>query len=613
MATQDAAVLLAQRLAGNDKKTRDRALRKLRNYLRARSACDTGGFTQEELIKIWKGLFYCMWMQDKPLLQEALAHSMSQLVHALHTQQSQNLFLRTFWQTLNREWNGIDRLRLDKFYTLMRLVLRVSVDLLKKAEWEESCLQEFLVLLDEEVLRGSTLGVQLHLIDIYLEEVAKVGAAELTAEMNLKLIEPFCKIVAKSKNSSFLQAVTSGVFQTILEQAPFAIEDLMKEVGSDPEDKDSGIGGSAGEESGEEEQSEEKESPEQDDEDIGPVLQFDYQAVADRLFALGSRKNTPTRNRKAAYALVKKFRDLAEGIFPSDDFPEEVSTDEDDDDFSSWLFRKRMKRAQENGTYGMVSQVSSRNSVKEEKREKRKRAAVAPNESSLKNGPPAAKKKRKRKQKDCNNNTPSQEEAPKPSHNGVTESCCTENQSEQSVSPDSALTPSPDSTLSLSKKPPGKKRRAGLIRRSLSILPLTGSLIRRRQHRLHRCKISQQAMSCTTPETEERFIAGPKEVTPTPQNFLTFQKANSPKPVYVKPTKAKGRQVAMKMGSKSKKVTFSLNKNMTAEFKRTDRSLLVSPTGSSRVPFNPEQRPEHGVLKTPTRSPVPRARAADFF
>ncbi|XP_018103494.1 uncharacterized protein LOC379182 isoform X2 [Xenopus laevis] len=612
MATQDAAVLLAQRLAGNDKKTRDRALRKLRNYLRVRSACETGGFTEEEFIKIWKGLFYCMWMQDKPLLQEALAHSMSQLVHTLHTKQSQNIFLRTFWQTLNREWNGIDRLRLDKFYTLMRLVLRESVDLLKKAEWEESCVQEFLVLLDEEILRGSTLGVQLHVIDIYLEEVAKVGSAELTAEMNLKLIEPFCKIVAKCKNSSFLQAVTSGIFQTILEQAPFAIEDLMKEVGSNPEGKGSTKdGGSAGEES-EEEQSEEKESPEEDNEDIGPVLQFDYQAVADRLFALGSRKNTPTRNRKAAYALVKKFRDLAEGIFPSDDFPEEVSTDEDDDDFSSWLFRRRMKRAQENGTYGMVSQVSSRNAVKKEKQEKRKRTDVALDDSSIKNGPPAAKKKRKRKKTDRNNNTESGGEALKPSQNGVTKSCSPENQTEQPVSPDPAQAPSSDSTPSLQKKSPGKKRRAGLIRRSLCILPLTGSLLRRRQLRLHRNKC-KQAVRSSTPETEETPVTPQKEVTQTPQNFMSFQKANSPKPVYVKPTKARGRQIPTKMGSKSKKVTFSLNKNMTTEFKRTDRSLLVSPTGSSRVPFNPEQRPEHGVLKTPTRSPVPRARAADFF
>lgn len=41
-----------------------------------------------------------------------------------------------------------------------------------------------------------------------------------------------------------------------------------------------------------------------------------------------------------------------------------------------------------------------------------------------------------------------------------------------------------------------------------------------------------------------------------------------------------------------------------AEFKKTDKSILVSPTGPSRVAFNPEQRPLHGVLKTPSSSPA---------
>lgn len=27
------------------------------------------GFSQDELLKIWRGLFYCMWVQDEPLLQ----------------------------------------------------------------------------------------------------------------------------------------------------------------------------------------------------------------------------------------------------------------------------------------------------------------------------------------------------------------------------------------------------------------------------------------------------------------------------------------------------------------------------------------------------------------
>ena len=29
----------------------------------------SGGLSEDDLMKIWKGLHYCMWMQDKPLIQ----------------------------------------------------------------------------------------------------------------------------------------------------------------------------------------------------------------------------------------------------------------------------------------------------------------------------------------------------------------------------------------------------------------------------------------------------------------------------------------------------------------------------------------------------------------
>lgn len=73
---------------------------------------------------------------------------------------------------------------------------------------------------------------------------------------------------------------------------------------------------------------------------------------------------------------------------------------------------------------------------------------------------------------------------------------------------------------------------------------------------------------------------------------------------------------------------------LRAEFRKTDRSLLVSPDGSSRVPFDPQQKPKCGVLKspltlrsasakktpnrkksvsTPKSTPKRRPAAADFF
>ncbi|XP_053313727.1 ribosomal RNA processing protein 1 homolog B [Spea bombifrons] len=768
MAAPDPSIQLAQKLAGNDKKTRDRAMRKLRRYLRARS----DGFTEEEFCKIWKGLFYCMWMQDKPLLQEELARNMSQLIHSLQTKQSQQLFLRTFWQTLNREWNGIDRLRLDKFYTLSRFVLRQSVELLKKASWDVSLVGEFLAMLTEEVLHGAARGVQLHLIDIYLDELAAVGAAELPADLNLKLIEPFNRIASKTKDPLLLQSVLSGIFQSVLDQAPFAIEDLMREI---KETSDAADTGDAAEESG---------STLQDD-DIGPVLQFDYEAVADRLFALASRKHTPAHNRKRLYRLVKQFRDLAEGNFPQDDFPEEVSTDEDDDEFSSWRFRQRQKKFLEHESVAPAQE--GKEQPKKRKRVKEGAGTAGPPEPQDAMDPPPVKKKCKKNRSDVSET--SAEKPPQPLLNGLAKQHPAESAADLA---DACVSASPPS---ISQKLLMKRRRRGLIRVGFGVLPSrVGLLARRRQilqYRGHGRRASlpvtehqekasspaselqkktpepqvnassvpafkprkkapepavtvasapptapqKKAAAAPPPEGQKKAIIAPasgsknkspepqqkatasvskpqgkapelqkatpleseplqkaapapqpqkKKAAPAPQpqkktaapapqpqkktaapapqpqkktaapapqpqkktaapapqpqkktaapapqpqkktaapapqpqkktnstqeDFVSFLKADAPKPAFVK--KLKGKQ---QINGNSKKVTFSLNKNMTAEFKRTDRSLLVSPTGSHRVPFNPEQKPQHGVLKTPTRSPHPRPRAKDFF
>ncbi|XP_069616485.1 ribosomal RNA processing protein 1 homolog A-like [Ranitomeya imitator] len=565
------AVQLAQRLAANDKKSRDRALRKLRRFMSARSAEPEGGFTADEFCKIWKGLFYCMWMQDKPLLQEEMAVTMAQLVHALQSRPSQNLFIRSFWQTLNREWNGIDRLRLDKFYTLSRFVLRQSVELLKKGDWEESLVENFLTILVEEVLKPEApQGVQHHLIDIYLDELAKVGSAELPADLNLKLIEPFCRIAAKAKDFLLRQSVVTGIFQAILEQSPFAIEDLMKEVGHT-----AGYNGDGGSES--------EDHHSEDYDDIGPVLQFDYQALADQLFNLASRKNVPARNRKSLYRLVKRFKDLADGIFPQEGAPEDVSS-EDDEELSSWKLRKRQKKM-------ALSPQAVHNEL-----EKGKRAAeTSENPPEL----PAVKKRKKKKGG-----------ADEPEINGGTLQHPKE--AEVAVLQSS---PEPSENSGAITRLRRRRRRGCLLRLGLRILPLRGAIImkRRRLIRQRRKMISSKATNVVS-SSECLVPAQPSPAQSTPQDFITFQKTKAPNALYVKGSKSKGQPIS-KVKCKSKKVTFSLNRNMTTEFKRTDRSLLVSPAGSSRVPFNPSQRPQHGVLKTPTptRSPAPRAKAADFF
>uniref|UniRef100_A0A8C8YGP6 Ribosomal RNA processing 1 n=1 Tax=Prolemur simus TaxID=1328070 RepID=A0A8C8YGP6_PROSS len=330
-------IQLAQRLAGNEQVTRDRAVRKLRKYIVARTQRAAGGFSHDELLKVWKGLFYCMWMQDKPLLQEELGRTISQLVHAFQTTEAQHLFLQTFWQTMNREWTGIDRLRLDKFYMLMRMVLNESFKAVKVRGWEDRQIEQLLELLTTEILHPNSQaphGVKSHFIEIFLEELTKVGAEELTAEQNLKFVDPFCRVAARTKDSLVLHNITRGIFETIVEQAPFAIEDLMKELDAQSEeeeeealDGDESLEGSEDTRDLPSQRGSEKLPAGGDHRTSGSEdvkLPFDYGALANRLFEMASRQRTPSQNRKRLYKVIRKLQDLAGGVFPEDELPEKA-------------------------------------------------------------------------------------------------------------------------------------------------------------------------------------------------------------------------------------------------------------------------------------------------
>lgn len=69
LATDTTAEFLWHMQAHNDLKIRNKAVKKLRLWLAQRGDANT----ETDLLKLWKGLFYCMWMSDKPLVQEELA------------------------------------------------------------------------------------------------------------------------------------------------------------------------------------------------------------------------------------------------------------------------------------------------------------------------------------------------------------------------------------------------------------------------------------------------------------------------------------------------------------------------------------------------------------
>lgn len=89
-------------------------------------------------------------MSDKPLVQQGLARDLSSLLLSIQPnlpstlsaeeQSAQRLsaaldFLKGFWEAIVREWEGLDRLRMDKFYLLIRRFVGASFGLLAREEW----------------------------------------------------------------------------------------------------------------------------------------------------------------------------------------------------------------------------------------------------------------------------------------------------------------------------------------------------------------------------------------------------------------------------------------------------------------------------------------------
>jgi len=91
-------------------------------------------------------------MSDRPRTQQRLAVDLALLVETMQ-EETALLFLECFWETMIREWDGIDVLRMDKFLMLVRHYLASSFRYLKVREWEEGKVERYMDILKEGPLQ----------------------------------------------------------------------------------------------------------------------------------------------------------------------------------------------------------------------------------------------------------------------------------------------------------------------------------------------------------------------------------------------------------------------------------------------------------------------------
>ncbi|MCO5546886.1 hypothetical protein L7F22_000323 [Adiantum nelumboides] len=198
----------ARRLASPKKKTREKAISFLVLWLTSQKQLE-----EDELKKVWKGLFYCVWHSDKAPVQADLIERLASILEKLNARLALKFF-KVFLMTMRREWAGIDRLRLDKFYLLLRRYLAHMLSVLQTSGWDADLTKNFMDMLLENAFLAkdqyAALGINLHYADIFLPELKNF--VPLRADTFKLLLVPFLVVCTHASERSLLQRIKENIF-----------------------------------------------------------------------------------------------------------------------------------------------------------------------------------------------------------------------------------------------------------------------------------------------------------------------------------------------------------------------------------------------------------------
>lgn len=173
-----------------------------------------------------------MWMCDKPIPQQRLCNEIAGLYASLPgatpsstTTKSDDIVLTWFlaaWEVIATQWTEIDVLRMEKFLLLVRRLLAAHLRWVEQHNWAKEKRDKIIAVLrqwpfeSEGDMAKVPLGLRLHIMDIWIDEMEKVGlledqsgeaaageAARFAVEIKEQLVEPLTSCPVKAvRNSS---------------------------------------------------------------------------------------------------------------------------------------------------------------------------------------------------------------------------------------------------------------------------------------------------------------------------------------------------------------------------------------------------------------------------
>eukprot|EP00532_Pseudo-nitzschia_australis_P020261 CAMPEP_0168288798 /NCGR_PEP_ID=MMETSP0142_2-20121227/3653_1 /TAXON_ID=44445 /ORGANISM="Pseudo-nitzschia australis, Strain 10249 10 AB" /LENGTH=762 /DNA_ID=CAMNT_0008234979 /DNA_START=326 /DNA_END=2614 /DNA_ORIENTATION=+ len=213
-----------------------------------------------------------------------------------------SIFVRTFFRTIRRDWGTMDKYRIDKFYTLIRLMMHEIYEYMSVRSWNYGIVLLLNDAIFEEILKQPPNGLRYHLIDLCVEELAKVNAkakVRLTEATFLDVLEPFFGLCQTGRNDDTVQErIMDKIMDNFLENYCVVSDKALQEEEEDIDDGDASS------------------------------LIFSnvhVKTIAEFFFTLGSDPDTKDKYRKSLYDMHKKYMRRLKKIGKD----VEITTDED--------------------------------------------------------------------------------------------------------------------------------------------------------------------------------------------------------------------------------------------------------------------------------------------
>ncbi|KAF2070783.1 hypothetical protein CYY_007897 [Polysphondylium violaceum] len=284
-------VAIARKLNSANENVRKKALYDMTKLIKKSE------LTEIQFMKLWKGLFLMVYITDKPIVQEEVNTQIAKATLACQGYEQSYLYLKAFFETMEKHWDYIDQYRLDKFYSLIRKMLHYSFVVLSKfadedVEERDMAVTELVSVLKTSALHPSkvrTNGIVLHVADIFLEELYKVTQGNVSRSLS-KLLLPFLNFLAKSDDTVSHKRIKERVFfRLVSTYSPFQRKDAYALP---------------------------KEGISYDDDELANQELFptDYLVLSKLFFKCAASKTTLEENRSSLYSLSKTYKKANEQV-----------------------------------------------------------------------------------------------------------------------------------------------------------------------------------------------------------------------------------------------------------------------------------------------------------